>query len=270
MSQEEFTCLVQLIEANAPTLLRLLTKVVNTEMKTKDGGTLIPCKKVWKDFIEALSSASPVCALIPPKKEVIDLLNEMQNSDSFKSNPCKLSLLQKEVPTLFKLVENVTHYPTDAIQPVLARLTILSQTPFLSSHGQSEDQKTVISETFTSQEDSLHYFPHLPVLRKRKHYVSDQSRSSTCSKKSSRHPTLLPGIFTLYCQHGKVYVEGVVLKKLQTFFYSTGLANTSACTFCQKPACFYYNSFSSECRYMLWIPSNASSGVTKHSIFHSV
>ena len=51
-------------------------------------------------------------------------------------------------------------------------------------------------------DDSFGYFPQLPRLRNRKNYVADRSHSSVCNKKSSRHPSLLPGIFTLYCEHG--------------------------------------------------------------------
>ena len=52
-------------------------------------------------------------------------------------------------------------------------------------------------------------FPHLPRLHGPGNYKADKQREVTdldnCRKYSYGHPTLTPGIFTLYCQHGVCY-----------------------------------------------------------------
>ena len=60
-------------------------------------------------------------------------------------------------------------------------------------------------------EDVMHelaYFPCLPKIRDRGFYdIDSSSKAVGCTKQSSGHPTLLPGIFTVYCPHGK-YCSG--------------------------------------------------------------
>ena len=52
----------------------------------------------------------------------------------------------------------------------------------------------------------LSYFPCLPKVRVRRLYKVDSHsrRTAGCTKQSSGHPTLLPGIFTIYCPHGEL------------------------------------------------------------------
>ena len=54
------------------------------------------------------------------------------------------------------------------------------------------------------------YFPTLPIVRARGKYSIDKNYqlADSCRKTSSRHPTLLPGIFTLFCQHGNLIYTG--------------------------------------------------------------
>ena len=55
-------------------------------------------------------------------------------------------------------------------------------------------------ETSPGQGD---FFPNLPILRGRGVYQAYSTKNAAvCSKATSRHPTLLPGLFTLFCQHG--------------------------------------------------------------------
>ena len=52
----------------------------------------------------------------------------------------------------------------------------------------------------------LRYFPSLPELRAPARYEADlqilAKETDSCRKLSYGHPTLSPGIFTVYCQHG--------------------------------------------------------------------
>lgn len=55
------------------------------------------------------------------------------------------------------------------------------------------------------EEDTLSFFPSLPRIRNRRHYEADVDRKSKvqlCTKGYNAHPSLTPGIFTLFCPHG--------------------------------------------------------------------
>ncbi len=55
----------------------------------------------------------------------------------------------------------------------------------------------------------LSFFPHLPQLHGYGVYEADKARPTKdddmCQKRSYGHPTLSPGIFTIYCPHGVCY-----------------------------------------------------------------
>ena len=195
ISQHEFTSLLELLHLHAPSLVKLITTIAK-EVNKAD--TAVSCCKHWINLLQALSSASPVCALVPPTEEVHKMLKEMESSGSLKSNAKKMAFLQKEAPVLFTLIECLPSYPTEALQPILKRLVELSLAPFTQDFTESSTG----DHTDINDDDMISYFPKLPSLRKRKIYKADSSKSSVCTKKSSRHPSLLPGIFTLYCQHG--------------------------------------------------------------------
>jgi hypothetical protein len=48
------------------------------------------------------------------------------------------------------------------------------------------------------------FFPRFPPILGKAHYVADKNINldSYCRKHSSSHPTLSPGIFTVFCRHG--------------------------------------------------------------------
>ena len=48
-------------------------------------------------------------------------------------------------------------------------------------------------------------FPNLPPIRKRGRFVQDKNslKVAECRKQYKGHPRLRPGIFTIYCLHGK-------------------------------------------------------------------
>ena len=48
------------------------------------------------------------------------------------------------------------------------------------------------------------FFPQLPVIRSRGSYRADRVRKEKiCTKHTTGHPSLLPGVFVMFCQHGK-------------------------------------------------------------------
>ena len=66
-----------------------------------------------------------MCALVQPVPEVIELLTKMLRTPIL-SDAASIMLLQQEVPVLFTLLENLPHYPTELIEPILRRLIVVS------------------------------------------------------------------------------------------------------------------------------------------------
>lgn len=56
-----------------------------------------------------------------------------------------------------------------------------------------------------SNSTKLSFFPSLEKCRERGKFQMDKKRTAgRCNKEYVGHPSLLPGIFTIFCQHGKV------------------------------------------------------------------
>ena len=92
ISQHEFTSLLELLHLHAPSLVKLITTIAK---EVNEADTAVSCCKHWINLLQALSSASPVCALVPPTEEVHKMLKEMESSGSLKSNAKKDGLSTK-------------------------------------------------------------------------------------------------------------------------------------------------------------------------------
>ena len=191
ISQVDFLELVEKLKSHVPCLVSLVTtiKVVNQK--------LVQCPQEWQELCKAISTTSPVCALVRPVPEVIELLQKMLQIPIL-TDAASLALLQREVPVLFALLENLPHHPKDLLEPVIERLIAVSLAPF------SSDSVPDTCPEPTPSENALAFFPQLKPLRARRRYTADKSSSKICTKKNSGHPSLLPGIFTLFCQHGNL------------------------------------------------------------------
>ena len=192
ISEVDFLELTEGLKTHAPCLVSLVTtiKVVNQK--------LVQCPQEWQVLCKAISTTSPVCALVRPVPDVIELLQKMLQTPIL-TDATSLRLLQQEVPVLFKLLENLPHYPKDLLEPVIHRLITVSLAPFSSDSTPADAHPKP-----TPSENTLAFFPQLKPLRARKRYTADKSSSKICTKKNSGHPSLLPGIFTLFCQHGNL------------------------------------------------------------------
>ena len=78
--------------------------------------------------------------------------------------------------------------PPHQLYPVIYELLKKANAPFNIPESQTDDPNCAYSD------DS--YFPALPMVHGHGSYVADTRGTS--------HPTLLPGIFTLFCNHGMV------------------------------------------------------------------
>ena len=73
MEKEE---MMELLDRNAP-FLRALIEHVDEEIQSK----IHHCSRKWMRFIQSISSTSPVCSLIPPVDEALELVDEICKRD---------------------------------------------------------------------------------------------------------------------------------------------------------------------------------------------
>ena len=148
-----------------------------------------------------------MCALIHPGNELQQVLTTIADGSS-DLDLYTLQFLQQQCPLLLNLLQRVKP-PQLLISPVLHELLKKACAPFSSSPDSSDSNS---SPTF--QADDCSYFPALPMVRCRGSYVADTVKSSKmCTKRGTKHPTLLPGIFTLFCSHGKCSLHSIQVGK---------------------------------------------------------
>lgn len=80
------------------------------------------------------------------------------------------------------------------------------------------------------------FFPCLPKIRTRGVYEADRkSKQLICTKRTSKHPSLLPGVFTIYCEHGKLqnhnYQYSVIVSEISSslFRYMLWFSGDESC-----------------------------------------
>ena len=111
-----------------------------------------------------------------------------------------LLALQNEIPVLMKLYQALPSFPHNLLDPIIDQIIMKAKAPFIpvqQNHSSGPKQP----------EQSIRFFPSLPSIRKRKLYIVQTKVQGEvyATKKSYGHPSLLPGVFTLFCKHGRRY-----------------------------------------------------------------
>ena len=192
ITQEQFTQLLVLARSHAPCILDLLCHF----QKLTDA-KMMKAPSEWSEFIATIASASPVCATVHPSDKLFLFLHKLSDETcSVLESVDSMQYLQTKIPVLFHLLQSLKYFPHKLLTPILLQLIQKAAAPFTSAvSGQP-----CIFETVS---DDLSYFPMLPVNHPRPTYAADKkSQKKNCTKKGTRHPTLLPGVFTVFCQHG--------------------------------------------------------------------
>ena len=194
ISPADFRELTQLISHNVPSMIALMDYMkAESNMSSV---TLMP-PKLWCGLVTALATPSPVCALVHPSERLFSLLERMKSED-ITVDPEAMQTLQQEMPVLFELLRLLKYVPTKVLSPLIAALIEKSAAPFSSGSDHS------VASVNASKMEPLSFFPQLPSIWSRGTYAADRTNTTPkiCTKRSTGHPTLLPGIFTLFCQHG--------------------------------------------------------------------
>ncbi len=140
--------------------------------------------------------------------------------------------LQEEIPVVFDLILSLGHYPT-VITPILKEMVIKSKAPFIDLPCITEGSSEAVQQE--DQLKDLCFFPTLPRIRRRRSYQADTNRRNfLCTKKSTGHPSLLPGIFTIFCHHGRCPAYRYYINFI--FHFVTGICyGFQAMRLCESP-----------------------------------
>ena len=205
----DFHKLEELVTLHVPSLQPLL---MHLKTLLNHSLPLLKCPTEWSPLLAALSSPSAVCALLHPNEQLFHILRRIPNEDITR-DVASMSTIQKEVPIMFDLLRSVSHLPSQSLVPLIDDMIKKSMAPF--DMTDIEIQQTGAREgSSEGSELELAYFPCLQKVRSRDCYQLDkQHKPAGCTKQSSGHPTLLPGIFTMYCPHGKCVSHYTAVKE---------------------------------------------------------
>lgn len=213
LSSQDISEMIELLNEYAPSAAMVVSSIMSdqdTNFASIIKSNMYRCPNDWASLMKSLASTSPVCALLHPSDSVAKLVSSMKEKDITK-DAILMQKLQQEIPVIFALIRSLAYYPQKILIPLLEELWIKAKAPFNLEDcvDKPEDASVENSECHF---DDLSYFPGLPKIRSRGIYVADKKSNDTiCTKRSSRHPALLPGIFTLFCEHGKAYQDMLVL-----------------------------------------------------------
>ena len=171
-------------------------------------GTDCPFPDGISRFLLSLSKSSPVCALIPPNDKVVDIIKRYIASLEYISSRTDLTEISLKCPILFGLLCEFSepHIPV-SLANLLSDILPYTTAPF--SHDNQPSITQTVDMTGMEDPNTMSYFPALPLVRDRGVFKADKSNAKDyadtkfCRKKYGRHPTLIPGIFTMFCGHGK-------------------------------------------------------------------
>lgn len=189
--------LFSLCEKHASFLKELVQYLITKGKKE----TRSQCPTEWVDFISALASSSPVCSFIHPSDKLFQTLLNLEAGQCMSSLD-NLLYLQHEVPVLFELLHRSKTYPK-FLPSVIKKMVERADAPFQVTCGVS------CSNPMMYDTEDMAFFPSLPKTQCRGTYVADKAtQAKICTKRRTGHPTLLPGLFTLFCKHGMCIYSG--------------------------------------------------------------
>lgn len=161
------------------------------KLKLFFSGCITSPHEEYAELLNVLSKNSPVCATFPMSK-----INILQNIIDNDLNVQTLSECQIHMPVLFRILSKVQTV-SENLKCVLRAVIDKVQVPF---RNRNIHETSSCSHT----EHPLAFYPNLPCLRERGVYATDKEKNKNgCTKKSTCHSVLLPGIFTVFCPHGK-------------------------------------------------------------------
>ena len=109
-------------------------------------------------------------------------------------------LLQQTFPLLFYIVSIVEgDQLPEALTAFIIDLLGKEKSPFNRNGSIPDAVQLDVHRT-----NDVEYYPCLPVVRSCDDYRPDDTTPNICTKRSTRHPSLLPGVFLVHCKHGTI------------------------------------------------------------------
>eukprot|EP00795_Rhopilema_esculentum_P009031 gene9031-16674_t len=118
------------------------------------------------------------------------------------SNINAMTFIQKNAPIIFNILATIQSSPLPNVWKEL--FLLLGR---ISKQSCDKKPHTLPEATVAQKKNTLAYFPNWPVQCSRGSYYQDKSKKNEgphC-KKDKKKTTLLPGLFTIYCEHGICY-----------------------------------------------------------------
>ena len=151
-------------------------------------------------FFNALGKASWVCALHPQLDSLETFYHRLIGNESVKQCPEDMLLLQQTFPLLFDIVSIVEG---DQLPEALTAFIIDLLEKVKSLFGRNGSIPDAV-QLDVHRTNDVEYYPCLPVVRSRGDYCLDDTTPNICTKRSTRHPSLLPGVFLVHCKQGTI------------------------------------------------------------------
>ena len=158
----------------------------------------------YMEFFNELSHCSPVCETfqVAGNSQVMEAIEKVCAGLDIK-HPAQLThlkVIQEHAPVLADVLLKCS-YPLP--------MPFLNFIKLLKSYVVTPFDKEELNHSDTGSASKLTYFPNHPPVRGVRKYLCDSKslcqQKDSCRKHASHHPTLTPGIFTLYCPHGICY-----------------------------------------------------------------
>ena len=166
---------------------------------------------MYKNFFFELSHNSPLCGVfqIANNRECLELIEHVLDGTidlTDSDRRCELEVLHCHAPIMAEFLANVTKKGHLRIASrLIADIISCISRPFENSPVHSEDDYPPPTDSHFA------FFPSLPKFHDDATYSANREgdckkdEKMDCRKESYGHPTLSPGIFTIFCEHGVCY-----------------------------------------------------------------
>ncbi|XP_038077318.1 uncharacterized protein LOC119745165 [Patiria miniata] len=199
----DFLMLIDGCKEHQGSLLPFLNELGSTGHATAPPAT-------YKPLLQALSATSPVCGLLHPEAELLELLEKMAHGFSPRKDLNAMAILTNKCPIIADLIASEQVLP-EVLFPVLCELLRLAVAPFEQSTS-SQSPAAVQAERSTDHPppddfDGMCFWPHFPQQRLRPKYAMDglKTTRTSCRKDSKNYGRMTPGVFAAFCPHGICY-----------------------------------------------------------------
>eukprot|EP00794_Sanderia_malayensis_P013299 gene13299-14672_t len=171
-----------------------------------------------RDMVLCFATTSPICGYFPPSRDVFAHISSVAASKTaIGDNMDAMLHIQKYTPII---VDALTAIHSCTLPQAWYELFKFCQEKAEASLRQKEHE---LKRTVTKF-NKLSYFPNWPVKCLRGKYAQDKSGKSRgqCKKTSDKH-ALMPGLFTVYCEHGMCNSMSFILHILLSMSFIVNL-----------------------------------------------